>query len=93
LSSPQSPYIAYKYPEGYAIIPRNTAAEQEAISTNLDYIAASSLTGAKEHFNKAIEALSATEPPKYADVVREAVHAVESAICVIADKPKAALSE
>lgn len=90
---PRSPYRIHFFPEGAAIIPKNTEAEQRAIECNLKAIHDSSLEGAKQHLKKAIDGLSPTSQPKYADVVREAVHAVESAACVIAGKPKATLSD
>ena len=93
LSGPRSPYRIFKYQDGYAIIPQSTEAERAAISGNLESIFQSTFEGAKEHFGKAIGALDALGAPKHADVVREFVHAVQSAVRVISGKPKATLSD
>jgi len=93
LSDQRCPYLIYHFDGVPTIIPKNTKAEEEALLVNLSTILMSTFEGAKEHLKKASEALSVTPQPKYADVVREAVHAVESAACVIVGNPKATLSD
>lgn len=90
--SKNDPYIIHDYDGIPTIIPRSIEAEHSAINLNLDAIAETNFGGAKKHLKKAMDALSSKPEPKYGDVVRESVHAVESAARVITGGPKATLS-
>jgi hypothetical protein len=88
-----SPYAIVEFNGVPTIVPKFTVAEKFTLASNFSIINNTTFEGAKDHLQKAVEAISAIPQPRCADAIREAVHAVESAVCVITDNPKATLSD
>jgi hypothetical protein len=89
LNDQTSPYQVVDFPP-LTIIPRGDENERAAFEQNWPAIASSPFGGSKTHFRQAAEALNAGNYPA---AMREAIHAVESAVKVVTGNPKAMLGD
>jgi hypothetical protein len=80
-------HLAYRVFDGSVICPIGTEAERDTIERAFSDLAMAEFHGARAHLRKAAEELSAG---RYADSVRESIHAVEATARVL--EPSAALS-
>jgi hypothetical protein len=88
LNEPYSPYRLVRDPP--TIIPAVSSEEANQLKSELDEAFTSPFEGAKTHLRKALAGLNAGEERA---AIREAIHAVESAVRDVAGTPKATLSD
>jgi hypothetical protein len=89
LDVPTSPYKVVDLPP-LTIVPRGDENERAAFDQDWPEIASSSFQGAKTHLRLSAEALNAGAYPA---AMREAIHAVESAVKIMTGNPKATLGD
>jgi hypothetical protein len=88
LDQPYSPYRLVPNPP--TVIPAVSEEEATQLKAELDEAFSSGFLGAKAHLRQALDRLNAGDARS---VIREAIHAVESAVRDVAGNPKATLSD